>query len=108
MILELAPVGVVAEVANEELGTIGRGVVGASTATATATVSTTTEAAGLAILTDKDGPSVELGVLELTDGAGGILGLLVLDNAAALGATVGALEDISLVDIAGLAHVLFC
>ena len=64
--------------------------------TATATVSTTTEAAGLAILTDKDGTSMKLGVLEFANGTGGFGWLLVDDDAAALGTAVVSLENVSL------------
>ena len=52
-----------------------------------------------AILTDKDGTTMEFGVLKLTDGTSGFGWFLVDDNATALGTAIISFEDISLLII---------
>lgn len=49
-----------------------------------------------AILTDKDGTTMEFGVLKLTDGTCGFGWFLVDDNATSLGTAIISFEDISL------------
>ena len=53
----------------------------------------------LAVFADEDGTAVELGVLELADGAGGFGRFLVDDDAAAFGAAVVSLEHVGLMGI---------
>ena len=48
------------------------------------------------VFADKYGTTVELGVLEFADGAGGFLGFLVDDDATAFGAAVVSFENIGL------------
>lgn len=59
-------------------------------------VGTSASATLLAILTDKDGTSVEFRVLEFTDGTLGFVGLLVENDSAAFGAAIASFEDVGL------------
>jgi hypothetical protein len=106
VIFELPPTSLPGEVANKELTSflggaslhVG-GIVGTLVVEPTAAVTvvgTSASATLLAILTDKDGTSVEFRVLEFTDGTLGFVGLLVENDSAAFGAAIASFEDVGL------------
>mmetsp|Transcript_30732 Transcript_30732/g.92048 ORF Transcript_30732/g.92048 Transcript_30732/m.92048 type:complete len:225 (-) Transcript_30732:682-1356(-) len=60
----------------------------------------------LAVFPDKDGAASQHGVLELADSAGRLLGALVANDTTPLGTSVFSLEDVRLINISSLAHVI--
>ncbi len=102
MILEIPPTSLPGEISHEELTSLLGGLTVHETGVAMVVVVASmvpvmvTVPALFAILADEDGTSVELGVLEFADGAGGFLGFLVEDDSAAFRASVVSLEDIGL------------
>mmetsp|Transcript_4587 Transcript_4587/g.10177 ORF Transcript_4587/g.10177 Transcript_4587/m.10177 type:complete len:423 (+) Transcript_4587:375-1643(+) len=116
VIFELPPTSLPGEVANKELTSflggaslhVG-GIVGTLVVEPTAAVTvvgTSASATLLAILTDKDGTSVEFRVLEFTDGTLGFMGLLVENDSAAFGAAIASFEDVGLVNVTSGTHVI--
>ena len=104
VVFEFTPSSFPGKVSNKELTSLLGGstlhvrvVVTVVVSTSASTMESSPVVSALfAVFTDKDGTSVKLGVLELTDGTGSFGGLLVDDDTAALGASVVSLENIGL------------